>query len=156
MAEKELEFREQQKPVDYILKGPWNDLLNLALNGLRQTGYTLESDQYGDDLDNTISIRCTILLQNLSQIVKDQVVDPCLDFVTNMLKEQDCWLKDYVILLVLSCIIEGPSKQKIEANYEGNIKAIFDYSTNQSPRVRAACGICIANLCQHCPKLFVG
>lgn len=56
-------------------------LVNMGLTGLEYHGYPKDTDQYGDDIDNSISIRSSILIQNLSQIIKDPIVDKVLEWV---------------------------------------------------------------------------
>jgi hypothetical protein len=53
----------------------WGQLSVLFLFGMKYHGYTIEDDRFGDDLDNSISIRSGIALHNLAQLVDGKLTN---------------------------------------------------------------------------------
>lgn len=65
----------------------WQRLLQLALAGLEETGYETNDDRFDDDQENSVAVRCGLLLSTLAQIVKDDIVLIVYNHVNKMLEQ---------------------------------------------------------------------
>jgi hypothetical protein len=55
--------------------------MNLAIAGMQETGYDATDDLFDDDHENTVAVRCGLLLSTLAAIVKDDLASAVLDQV---------------------------------------------------------------------------
>ena len=67
LTEKEREYTSKAKAagdqfVGFIQQYQWSQLVQMFLGGIDQTGYEIDDDQFGDDIDNSVSTRCAIAL----------------------------------------------------------------------------------------------
>lgn len=70
LGEKEAELVKKGLQKDKCLIGAnkqiWHKLLQIALEGLKETGYEVDDDHFDDDLENSVAVRCSLLLSTLA------------------------------------------------------------------------------------------
>lgn len=97
----------------------WQQLLQLFLDGIHQTGYE-EGDDGTEDIDNSVSTRCAIALQALTLIINSsEVLHTTLAHVNNLLQQGtgDSWLREFIAIRIVNCTIEGPPQSAVDLAY---------------------------------------
>ena len=81
-----------------------------AIKGMQETGYDATDDCFDDGHENTVAVRCGLLLSTLAAIVKGDLASAVLEQVRATLEKPGDrnWHEDYCALLTVTSVIEGP------------------------------------------------
>ena len=116
-------------------------LLQLIFEGLCLTEFEDEDhevDQTIDDITWTVSRASGALLVEVAGILGDHVLLPTIQFATPKLNGAS-WQENYIGMVALGSVMEGPSEEHIQQQIEPAFSSIFNMlQTSQSSRVRYA------------------
>ena len=88
-------------------------------------------------------------LVKVSLLIKDQVLQPVVDFVGANIVDQQDWKKRYAALIALGAVADGPQKQAFASMILQSSAQLFAMFKDQSIKVREAIAWVTLQICTH-------
>ena len=105
-AEVELERKTKGTVYKKYIDNCKNELMPLVFSGLLKINF--EEDEDDEVWGHSLSAACCLKI--LAQLLKDDVMDPVVQFVAANIMQAD-WKNKYASLMALGSITDGPDKQ---------------------------------------------
>ena len=131
----------------------------MFFNGLMINDLDSSINNIDDEMDQSISLKCSEALAFLSLIVGDPLLDMSYQYVSQLLEHsqssgQQTWVTNFIGLLALNSTIEGMSVNKICLTMDPIMQWIYENTQNESLKVQSCAASLLGHIAQHGPDVL--
>jgi len=156
ISEEEIEIQEEASELEE--KGAQGarenfNLMSTASKNITELLLRCLTKQLDDPDDDTwnVASSAACCLQLMAQNIGDEVVPLVLPFIQNGIRDKNWRLRE-AATMAFSCILDGPTKQKLVGLVQQAFGVILSHMNDQQPQVKDTAAWTVGKICEELPE----